>query len=196
MKYQCEIDESIDSVNSLGENTMYEWQKTPSEGLAEVINQQQLQTRQRIVDYLLINHNPLLRTQTMMIQKLGISQATLVRYISVLEGEGAVVEKPFGTAVIYEILHDVAIAKGRAEKHMIFDLEHLKKIKGYNVKGWTGKVYNFNEVIYIAARHESGFSLAVPIYDKDLKELVKATALGLNLGILINAIAEWLERSR
>jgi hypothetical protein len=175
---------------------MYKWQKTSSEGLAEVINPQQLQTRQRIVDYLLINHNPLLRTQTMMMQTLGISQATLVRYISVLKGEGIVVEKPFCTAVIYEIPHDVAIAKGLAEKYMIFNLEHLKKIKGYNANGWTGKVYNFNEVIYITARHESGFSMTVPIYDKDLKELVKATALGLNLGILINAIAEWLERNR
>jgi hypothetical protein len=175
---------------------MYEWQKASSEGLAEVINQQQLQTRQRIVDYLLINHNPLFRTQTMMIQTLGISQATLVRYISVLEGEGAVVEKPFGTAVIYEILHDVVIAKGLVEKYMIFNLEHLNKIKGHNVNGWRGKVYNFNEMIYITARHESGFSMTVPIYNKDLKELVKAAALGLNLGVLVNAIAEWLERNR
>lgn len=175
---------------------MYEWQKLSSESVAEVLSQQQLQTRQRIVDYLLINHNPLLRTQTMMTQTLGISQATLVRYISVLKGEGIVVEKPFGTAVIYEMPHDVAIAKGLAEKYMIFNLEHLKKINGYNANGWTGKVYNFNEVIYITARHESGFSMMVPIYDRDLKELVKATALGLNLGILINTIAEWLERNR
>lgn len=166
------------------------------EGIIESLSKKQRQTRQKIIDYLLINHNPLFRTQIYMMNALGISQATLVKYISELKGEGIVIEKPFGTAVIYEIPHDVAIARGLAEKYMIFDLEYLKKVKGYNANGWTGKVYNFNEVIFITARHESAFSITIPIYDKDLKELVKAAALGLNFGILINAIAELLESNK
>lgn len=171
--------------------------KSPGlEALMKVLSTRPHQTRQKIIDYLLRNHNPLFRTQVSMMNALGMSQATIVRYISELKGEGIVTEKAFGTAVIYQILYDRAIARGLAEEYVIFDLEYLKKVKGHDINGWTGKVYNFNDEIFITAGHESGFSMTIPIHDKDLKELVKAASLGLNFGILISAIAEHLESNR
>lgn len=166
------------------------------EALVKVSSTRQHQTRQNIINYLLRNHNPLFRTQVSMMNALGMSQATIVRYISELKGEGTVIEKPFGTAVIYQILYDRAIARGLAEEYVIFDLEYLKRVKGHDMNGWTGKVYNFSDEIFITARHESGFSMTIPIYDRDLKEMVKAASLGLNFGILISAIADYLESNR
>jgi len=125
-----------------------------------------------------------------MMRDLAISQATLVKYIAELQGEGLVVEKPFGTAVVYEILYDTAIARGLVDRFKIFDLDNYLAAKSQKgSQQWTGKVYNFGDVVYIHARHTNGFTVGIPVYDKDWKELVQAVALGLNVDAFFSAIA-------
>jgi len=150
------------------------------------------QKREIVIDYLLTHHNPLERTQINIMRSLGLSQATLVKYLAELRGEGLVVERPFGTAVIYEILYDVAISKGLAEKHAIFDLNKYLTTKSQpSSQEWVGKVFNFGDVVYIYARHKNGFVIGIPIYDKDWKELVQAVALGLNIEAVFSAIINY-----
>lgn len=120
---------------------------------------------------------------------LGMSQATLVKYLAGLKGERLVVEKPFGTAVVYEIPYDIAIARGLADKYEIFDLDKYLAAKNQpSSREWTGKVFNFGYVVYIYATHKDGFKIGIPILDKDKKELVEAVALGLNIEAIFTAV--------
>jgi len=162
--------------------------------IVNAVEAQRQEVRSKVIDYLLLHQNPFHRTQVAIIRALEISQATLVKYLAELRGEGLVIERPFGTAVIYEILYDVAIARGFTEKYKIFDLDHMT-ILGADNQGWSGKVYNFGELVYINARHKDGFALGIPIYDKDIRELIRAVTLGLNFGMIITAIGEALKNT-
>ena len=146
-------------------------------------------TRERIVDYLLTHHSPIERTQINVMRALGISQATLAKYLAELRGEGLIAERPFGTAVIYEILYDVAIIKGIAEKFKIFDLDSYLAAHGQQNQEWKGAVFDFKGMVYIFVRHVSGSIIGIPIYDKEWKELVQVFALGLNLEALFADIS-------
>jgi len=159
----------------------------------EVISQPQ--KREIITEYLLTHHDPFQRTQISIMRALRMSQATLVRYLSELKGEGLVVERSFGTSVVYEIPYDIAIAKGIAEKYEIFDSDKFLVVTNQlNNQEWKGRVFNFGDVVYIYARHKDGFTIGIPIYDKDWKEIVQAVTLGLNLGAVITAIANYLQQ--
>jgi len=160
--------------------------------MIRAVEAQRQEVRTKVIDYLLTHQNPFHRTQVAIMRALEISQATLVKYLAELRGEGLVIERPFGTAVIYEILYDVAIARGFAEKYKIFDLDNMAML-GADNQEWSGKVYNFSELVYISARHRNGFALGFPIYDKDVRELIQAVTLRLNLGIIIAAIGKALE---
>lgn len=163
--------------------------------LEHLIPTSQRQKREMVIDYLLTHHNPFQRTQVSIMRALGISQATLVRYLAELKGEGLVVEKPFGTAVVYEILYDVAVARRLVGKYEIFDLDKYLATKNQlGSQEWTGKVFNFGDMVYICARHKNGFTIGIPIYDKDWKELVEAVALGLNIEAFITAIVNYLQQ--
>jgi len=156
-----------------------------------LISTSQPQKRDIIIDYLL-THHPFQRTQISIMRDLGISQATLVRYLAELKGERLVVERPVGTAVVYEIPYDVAIVRGLAKKYEIFDLDqYLAATTQQNNQEWTGKVFNFGDVVYIYARHIGGSTIGIPVYDKDWKELVQAVALGLNIQAVITAIVNY-----
>ncbi len=123
---------------------------------------------------------------------LGMSQATLVKYLAGLKGERLVVEKPFGTAVVYEIPYDIAIASGLADKYEIFDLDKYLAAKSQpSSREWAGRVFNFVDVVYIHAIHKDGFKIGIPIRDKDKKELVEAVALGLNIEAIFTAIVNY-----
>jgi hypothetical protein len=161
--------------------------------LKDLISLSQPQKRDIIIDYLLTHQNPFQRTQISMMRELGLSQATLVRYLAELKGEGLVVERPFGSAVVYEISYDVAIARGLVKKYeTLFDLsQYLAATGQQNNQEWTGKVFKFGDDIYIYARHKNGFTIGIPIYDKDWKELVQAAALGLNIQAVITAIVSY-----
>ena len=153
---------------------------------------QQLQKRDSIIDYLLRHSNPFHRTQIEIMRNLGISQATLVRYLAELKGEGLILERPFGTAVIYEIQYEIAVARGLTEKFKIFDLNEYLKAKNQPInQEWVGKVFNFGDAVYIYARHQSGFTLGIPIYDKDWKELVQAVAMGLSVEAFFSALVSY-----
>jgi hypothetical protein len=160
-----------------------------------LISLSQQEKKEIIIDYLLTHRNPFQRIQISITRALGISQATLVRYLSELKGEGLVVEKPFGTAVVYEILYDVAVARGLVGKYEIFDLDKYLAAKNQlNNQEWIGRVFNFGDMVYIHARHNSGFTIGIPIYDKDWKELVQAVALGLNIEAFITAVGNYLQQ--
>jgi len=124
-----------------------------------------------------------------MLRALGISQATLVKYLAELRGGGLIVQKPFGTAVVYEILYDVAIVRGLANKYEIFDLNRflIANNQPQNPE-WIGKVFNFRDMVYIYAKHKDGFTVGIPVYDNDWKGVVEAVALGLNIQAFINAM--------
>lgn len=155
----------------------------------------QEQKREMIIDYLLTHHSPFQRTQINIMRALGLSQATLVKYLAELKGEGLIVQKPFGTAVIYEILYDVAIARKLGEKYEIFDVDKYLTAKSQlNNQEWTGKVFNFGDMVYIHARHKGGFAVGIPVYDKDWKELVEAVALGLNIEAFITAVVNYFSQ--
>lgn len=161
----------------------------------ELIPISKKQKREIIIDYFLKHHNPFQRTQVSIMRALGISQATLVRYLAELKGEGLIVEKPFGTAVIYEILYDVAIVKGLVDKYMIFDLDKYLAVKDQlSNQEWSGKVFNLGDMVYIYIRHQNGFTVGIPIYDKDWKELIEAVSLGLNIEAIFTAIANYLQQ--
>lgn len=130
-----------------------------------------------------------------MMRALGMSQATLVKYLAELKGERLILEKPFGTAVVYEIPYDIAITRGLAEKYEIFDSDKFLAVTNQpSNQEWMGRVFNFGDVVYIYARHKSGSTIGVPIYDNDWKELIQAGALGLNLGAVITAIINYLQQ--
>lgn len=154
----------------------------------------QTQRRQMIIDYLLTHHNPFQRTQISIMRDMGISQATLVKYLAELKGEGVIVEKPFGSAVVYEILYDVALTRGLVDKkYEIFNYDtFLAATNQPNTHEWIGKVFNFGDMVYIYARHKEGFLVGIPIYDKDWKELVQAVAHGLNIAAFISYVANSL----
>jgi len=161
----------------------------------EVISVSQPQKREIIIEYLLTHHNSFLRTQISIMRALGISQATLVKYLAELKGEGLVVEKPFGTAVVYEIPYDVAIARGLVGRYEIFDLDRYLAAKNQTSnQEWVGKVFNFGNAVYIYARHKDGFTIGIPIYDKDWKELVQAVALGLDIEAFITGIVNYFQQ--
>ena len=168
---------------------MAQWIIVPPKGTELALSQ----TKERIVDAVLASQSIFNRTQVALLNALGISQATLVRYISELKGEGIVIERPFGTSVIFEVAYDVAIARGYANKYLILDSTNLKHLN-LGSKEWTVKVYNFRSVVYISARHKDGLSLGIPIYDNDLKELINAVSGGLNFVNLLSAIAKALEK--
>jgi hypothetical protein len=161
--------------------------------LANLTSIFQAQRRQMIIHYLLTHRNPLQRTQVNILRDLGMSQATLVKYLAELKGEGLVLEKPFGTAVVYEILYDVAITKGLVnKKYEIFDYNtFLAATNQPSNQEWTGKVFNFGDMVYIYAKHRDGFAIGVPIYDKDWKELIQGAARGLNVVAFIAAIVNY-----
>lgn len=126
---------------------------------------------------------------------LGISQATLVKYLAEFKGEGLVLEKPFGTAIVYEIPYDRAIARGLADKYEIFDLDKYLATKSQpSSQEWVGRVFNFVDAVYIHATHKDGFKIGIPIRDKDRKELVEAVALGLNIEAIFTAIVNYFAR--
>ena len=141
--------------------------------------------RERIVDYLLIHHDSLERTQINIMRALGISQATLVKYLAELRGEGLIVERPFGTAVIYEIQYDVAITKGMAKKFEIFDLDSYLAAHRQQNQEWKGMVFDFKGMVYIFVRHISGSIIGIPIYDTEWEELIRLITIGLNLEALL-----------
>jgi hypothetical protein len=147
----------------------------------------------RVVDYLLTHYNSLERTQVNMIRALQISQATLVKYLAELKGEGLVTEKPFGTAVVYDIHYDIAVSRCLAEKYKIFDYELYAAARKTDTQGWKAWVFNFGIMLYIFARHKDGFTIGIPIYDKDLKELVKAFSIGLNFEAIVKALGQDLK---
>jgi hypothetical protein len=149
--------------------------------------------RQRLVDYLLTHYDPLERTQVNMIRALQTSQATLVKYLSELKGEGLVIERPFGTAVIYQIQYDIGVGKGIVEKYKIFDLDLYAKAHRTDTQGWKAYVFDFGPMVYIFARHKDGFTIGIPIFDKDLKELVQAFSLGLQFETIITALGQALQ---
>jgi hypothetical protein len=149
--------------------------------------------KQRVVDYLLTHYDPIERTQVNMMRALQTSQATLVKYLAELKGEGLVIERPFGTAVIYEIHYDIAVSRGLAERYKIFDLDVYAAAHRADTQGWKAYVFNFGPMLYIFARHKDGFTMGIPIYDKDLKELVQAFSLGLNFEMIITALGQALE---
>lgn len=150
--------------------------------------------KEAIINYLITHRNPFQRTQKSTMDALGISQATLVKYLAELKGEGLLLEKPFGTAVVYEIPYDMVITRGLAAKYEIFDSEKFLALTNQSSNSeWTGRVFKFGDVVYIHARHRGGFTFGIPIHDKDWKELVEAVALGLNLGAVITAIANYLQ---
>jgi len=156
----------------------------------------QLQKRETVIDYLLTHHDAFKRTQISIMRGLGVSQATLVKYLAELRGEGLVDEKSFGTAVVYEIPYDKAIARGLAGKYEIFDLDKYLMAKSQPInEEWKGKVFNFKDAVYIYARHKDGFTIGIPIYDKDWKELIQAVALGLNIEAFISAIVNYFGQS-
>jgi len=120
---------------------------------------------------------------------LNISQATLMRLLSEMKGEGLVVERPFGTAMVYEIPYDVAVERGLAKEFEVFDLEaYLTAHNQPNNGEWIRKVFNFGDVVYIYARHRSGWTIGIPVFDKSWKELIQGVALGLNIEAIITAI--------
>ena len=161
--------------------------------IGQLLPIQQLQKRDSIVDYLLTHSNPFHRTQIGIMRALGISQATLAKYLAELKGEGLVLERPFGTAVIYEIQYEIAIARGLTERYKIFDLnEHLKAKNQPINQEWIGKVFNFGDAVYIYAKHQSGFALGIPVFDKDWKEIIQAVALGLNVEAFFSAFVNYL----
>jgi len=149
--------------------------------------------KQRVVDYLLTHYNPIERTQVNMMRALQTSQATLVKYLAELRGEGLVIERPFSTAVIYEIHYDIAVSKGLAERYKIFDLDLYAAAHTIDTQGWKAYVFNFGSMLYIFARHKDGFTIGIPIYDEDLKELVQAFSLGLNFEMIISALGHVLK---
>lgn len=157
------------------------------------LQDQAQQMRQRVVDYLLTHYDPLERTQVNMMRALQTSQATLVKYLAELKGEGLVTERPFGTAVVYEIHYDIGVSKGLAEKYKIFDLDLYAAAHRTDTQGWKAYVFNFGPMLYIFARHKDGFTIGIPIYDKDLKELVQAFSLGLNFEMIITALGQALK---
>lgn len=158
----------------------------------EVISASPSQKKEIIIEYLLTHSNSLQRTQINIMKALGMSQATLVKYLAELKGEGLIGEKPFGTAVVYEIPYDIAIARGLGAKYEIFDSEKFLAATNQQInQEWTGRVFKFGGVVYIHARHRDGFTIGIPIYDKDWKEVVQAVTLGLNLGAVITAIADY-----
>lgn len=115
-----------------------------------------------------------------------------MKYLAGLKGEGLVAEKPFGTAVVYEIPYDIARARGLADKYEIFDLDKYLTAKNQpSSQEWVGRVFNFGDVVYIYATHKSGFKIGIPIRDKDKKELVEAVALGLNIEAIFTAIVNY-----
>jgi len=146
--------------------------------------------KQRVVDYLLTHYDPIERTQINMTRALQTSQATLVKYLAELKGGGLVIERPFSTAVIYEIHYDIAVSRGLAERYKIFDLDVYAAAHRADTQGWKAYVFNFGPMLYIFARHKDGFTMGIPIYDKDLKELVQAFSLGLNFEMIITALGQ------
>lgn len=147
------------------------------------------QKREPVVRYLLTHNNPFYRTQVSLMRALNMSQATLMRLLSEMRGEGLVVERPFGTAVVYEIPYDVAVARGLAKEYEIFDLEAYLAAHNQPSNGdWTRKVFNFGDVVYIYAKHRSGSIIGIPVDDKDWKELIRGVALGLHIETFITAI--------
>jgi len=105
-------------------------------------------------------------------------------------------------AMLYEfrlnpiVLHEKASGGlTLAEKYEIFDSDKFLVVTNQlNNQEWKGRVFNFGDVVYIYARHKDGFTIGIPIYDKDWKELVQAVTLGLNLGAVITAIANYLQQ--
>jgi len=156
--------------------------------LQQIIETASKAMRERIVDYLLTHNEPSERTQVNIMRTLGTSQATVVKYLAELKGQGLVIERPLGTAVVYEIQYDVAINQGLAEKYKIFDLDSYLAAHGQQNQEWKGKVFKFGGMVYIFARHINGFTIGIPIYDKEWRELVEAIALGLNLEGLLTEI--------
>jgi len=154
--------------------------------------EQSKEMKQRVVDHLLTHYDPLARTQVNMIRTLQTSQATLVKYLAELKGEGLITERVFGTSVVYEIHYDIATTRGLAEEYKIFDLDLYAAAHITDTRGWKAYVFNFGPITYISARHQNGFAIGIPIYDKDLKELIQAFSLGLNLEMIITALGQAL----
>jgi hypothetical protein len=153
------------------------------------------QRRETVVKYLLTHSDPSCRTQGSIMRALNMSQATLMRLLSEMKGGGLLVEKPFGTAMVYELPYDVAVAKGLAREYEIFNVETFLAIHDQPNNGdWTRKVFNFGDVVYIYAQHRSGATLGIPVYDKNLKELIQGAALGLNIEAIIAAIIKYFQR--
>lgn len=141
---------------------------------------------------MLTHYDPLARTQVNMMRALQTSQATLVKYLAELKGEGLITERAFGTAVVYEIHYETAVSRNLANKYKIFDLDLYAAAHRTDTHGWKAYVFNFGQVAYIFARHENGFSIGIPIYDKNIKELVEALSLGLDLEMIITALGQAL----
>jgi len=152
--------------------------------------------RERIVIYLLNHPEPSERTQIRIMQGAGASQATVVRYLAELKGQGLVTERPFGTSMIYEVQFDKAIAQGLVDRYQIFNLDNYLAAHNQTNADWTGKVFKFGSMVYIYVHHTSGFNLGIPIYDKEWKELVEGFALGLNLEALFTGFSRLVMGNR
>jgi len=144
--------------------------------------------RDRLLDYLFTHHATLERTQVNIIRALSVSQATVVKHLAELKGQGLIIERAFGTAVVYDIQYDIVINQGIADKYKIFDLDSYLAAHGQRNNEWKGKVFKFGSMIYIYIRHVNGFTVGIPIYDKEWRELVEAFAMGLNFEGLISYI--------
>ena len=149
--------------------------------------------RERIVVYLLNHPEPSDRTQIRIMTGVGASQATIVRYLAELIGQGLIAARPFGTSMIYEVQFEKAIRQGLVpDTYKIFDLDSFLALNSQQNPEWTGKVFKFGNMIYIYVRHISGFEIGIPIHDKEWKELIEGLSLGLNLEALFAGFARFI----
>jgi hypothetical protein len=152
--------------------------------------------RERIVIYLLNHPEPNDRTQIKIMTGAGASQATVVRYLAELIGQGLITERPFGTSMIYEVQFEKVISQGLVKSYEIFDLDNYFALHNQANQEWTGKVFKFGNMIYLYAHHVSGFNIGIPIYDKEWRELIEGFALGLNLEALFTGFIGFISRNR
>ena len=141
--------------------------------------------KDRLLDYLLTHHEALERTQVNIMRALGTSQATLAKHLAEFKGQGLILERAFGTAVVYDVQYSAVINQGMAKRYERFDLNQFLGAHGLQSQDWSGKVFVFGDMVYIFANHTSGFNIGIPMYGKERRERVEALTLGLNIEALI-----------